>query len=259
MSGIIRVKTAGYDRYEELLLQRDQYRKDADTAFLNYVREFGEEIRANFELKVECIRIRKSIAYCQAALNHGKKIDAVAMQQMLALEMQQYYDELQQMTETNETCRRLETASAYDVQQIKKLYRELAKQLHPDINPETSKSKKLIEIWNCIVAAYKANDLSELNALRVLANKALNELGMGSEEIEIPDIDKRIAELEEEIESIVSKDPYQYRFLLRAPDLVEQKHDELKKEHREYEEARQQLQALLDDLMQQGGAKWVLN
>ncbi|MCQ2453387.1 MAG: hypothetical protein MJ136_02245, partial [Clostridia bacterium] len=69
----------------------------------------------------------------------------------------------------------------------------------------------------------------------------------------------RIAELEEEIKSIVNKDPYQYRFLLRDPDLVEQKHDELKKEHEEYEEARQQLKALLDDLMKKGGAKWVLN
>lgn len=259
MSGIIRVKTAGFDRYEELLLLRDQYRKDADHAFMDYVREFGEEIRANFELKVDCISIRKSIAYCQAALNHGKKIDAVAMQQMLTIEMQQYYDELQQMTETNEACQHLKTISAYDVQQVKKLYHELAKQLHPDINPETSKSKKLMDIWNRIVTAYKANDLSELEALQVLANKALNELGLGREEIEIPDIENRITELEEEIKRIVNKDPYQYRFLLRAPDLVEQKHDELKKEHAEYEEARQQLKAILDDLMKKGNAKWVLN
>ena len=259
MSGIIRVKTAGFDRYEDLLLQRDQYRKDADTAFFNYVREFGEETRANFELKVDCISIRKSIAYCQAALNHGKKIDTAAMQQMLALEMQQYYEELQQMAETSEACRHLKAISIYDVQQIKKLYRELAKQLHPDINSEMGRSEKLMEIWNRIVTAYKANDLSELNALQVLANKALKELGMDSEEIDIPNIEERIAELEEEIKSIVNKDPYQYRFLLRDPDLVEQKHDELKKEHEEYEEAHQQLKALLDDLMKKGGAKWVLN
>lgn len=95
--------------------------------------------------------------------------------------------------------------------------------------------------------------------LQVLANKALKELGMDSEEIDIPNIEERIAELEEEIKSIVNKDPYQYRFLLRDPDLVEQKHDELEKEREEYEEARQQLKALLDDLMKKGGAKWVLN
>ena len=259
MSGIIRVKTVGFDRYEELLLQRDQYRKDADQAFLHYVHEFGEELRANFELKVDCISIRRSIAYCQAALNHGKTINTVALQQMLAIEMRKYYEELSQMTETNEACRHLKTISAYDVQQIRKLYRELARQLHPDINPETGRSRKLMDLWNRIVTAYKANDLSELNALQVLVNKALNELGMGSEEIDIPDIGERIAELEEEIKGIVSKDPYQYKFLLQAPDLVSQKHEALKIEHAEYEEARQQLQAILDELMKKGDAKWVLN
>ena len=67
-------------------------------------------------------------------------------------------------------------------------------------------------------------------------------------EIEIPDIDEKIEELEAEIMQIKSVNPYQYKYLLMDPDAVEQKKEALRKELKDFEEYSQQLQQMLDEL-----------
>ncbi|MBQ7557978.1 MAG: hypothetical protein IJT00_07930, partial [Lachnospiraceae bacterium] len=53
------------EEYEELLLRRDQLYREAGSYMTAYTREFGDLITSNFELKVECIKQKKTISYCR--------------------------------------------------------------------------------------------------------------------------------------------------------------------------------------------------
>jgi predicted nucleic acid-binding Zn-ribbon protein len=71
-------------------------------------------------------------------------------------------------------------------------------------------------------------------------------------EIEIPNIEAKIKELEEEIEKIMNTDPYQYRYLLEDKTAVEEKKKVLEDELREYEEYSNKLEEMLNGLLGYG-------
>ena len=58
-----------FTRYEELLLKKEQLLKDAESYRIAYIKEFGELTADVFKAKIECIRIKKNIAFCQAAVD----------------------------------------------------------------------------------------------------------------------------------------------------------------------------------------------
>ena len=138
------------------------------------------------------------------------------------------------MIEDNEAAKRMNHLSQTEHLKIKRIYHRMVKQLHPDINPLTNTNKELRDLWERLLAAYTCNDLKEMEATEVLINAVLEKLKLGTTEIEIPDIDEKIVELEAEIERIKSVDPYQYKYLLMDPSLVQEKKDSLKKELKDY-------------------------
>ena len=64
-----------YKNYEELLIKRDQLYKEAGGIQILYTKEFGDLITKVFEEKIECIKKKKAIEYCQAITNKGGFID----------------------------------------------------------------------------------------------------------------------------------------------------------------------------------------
>lgn len=135
-----------YEEYEQLLLERDQVHKEASQIWTAYVREFGQLITDSYEEKVECIKRKKTIAFNQAALNHGGVVDQQAMEEYLDREMASYYAELFRMQEEKDRCSNAGISTLYEVKRSKELYRRLAKLIHPDINPATDREEKLREL-----------------------------------------------------------------------------------------------------------------
>ncbi len=86
-----------YNEYEELLMKRDQMYKEADSYQIGYDREFGDLITRNFELKIECIRRKKTIAACMRRINRGLVIDVSEMMKDIEKEMTAYYIRLKDM------------------------------------------------------------------------------------------------------------------------------------------------------------------
>lgn len=110
------------------------------------------------------------------------------------------------------------------------------------------------------VIAYNCNDLKLLYELEVLVSKALDSLSGGQVEIEIPDIDEKIAELEKEIQIIMETDPYQYKFLLCDKEGVEEKKRTLQEELRQYKDYGEQLDEILNGLLSSGvSITWEMN
>jgi len=261
MDEMIKVKNEGYAEYEELLLRRDKLRKEAHIWQAEYMAEFGDMITELFEKKIECIKKKKMISFCQAAVNKGESVDQNALQEFLAKEMKDYNKQLEDMVAENEAAHNMGQISSADLAKIKKLYRKLAKQIHPDINPKTNEIPELQNLWHMVVVSYNANDLEDLEEAEILINKLLNDIGFENMEVEIPNLSEKIAKIEEEIMKIKSTNPYQYKYLLQDKDSVQEKKDALIKELKEYEDYEKELEQLMEQLLGNGGVSitWQIN
>ena len=257
---IIKVKNADYSRYEELLLRRDRLRKEAHINHGLYVKEFGDLHLQIFEKQVACIRKKKLIAYYQAAINRGGAINQAEIDAMLQREMEEYQKQLDAMAEENDAAKKLSRITDLDLLKIRRIYRRLAKQLHPDINPKTTEIPQLMDLWNAIMTAYTCNNLADMEELEVMVKNALETLKIGSYEIEIPDLDAKIRAVEDDIERIISTDPYQYKFLLSDPKAVEEKKKVLKEQKKSYIDYEKQLDDTIEGILKSGvKIIWKLN
>ena len=238
--------------YEKLLFERDRVKKEADNYLRLYIHEFGELITELFRKKISCIEKKKMIGYCQTAVNYGKLIDIEEMNRHIEREMSCYQQQLNDMIENNKTCKDLDTISQNEYLKIKRLYRKIAKKIHPDLNPVTENNPALSELWINVMNAYHRNDLESLERLEVQINSILRETGISTDETDIPDIEDKIQSLENEIETILSTDPYQYKVILDDKELVKEKKEELSKEIEIYSNYENQLKDILKSLIERG-------
>ena len=245
---IVRICGGDYTQYEALLLRRDSLRKEALDYLSEYIRAFGELTMEVYEQQVECIKLKKAIAFCQTAANYGRKPDRAQLEAYLEKEMAEYYQRLRQMADDNQNCKDAKAVPEHDVLRIKKIYRDIAKKLHPDISPLTEKYPELLELWYRLVAAYNCNSLQEAQEVQLLINSFLERSGEDHFEITIPNINQRIADLEAEIRHIIATTPYTYKDLLNDPSAVETKKETLREELETYRNYAEELQKILDEL-----------
>lgn len=259
MGGLVPERNSKYVRYEELILQRDRLKKEAFEANQEYIRVFGDRICRLFACKVSCIKKKKMISYCQAVLNHGGKIEQDKLQEYLNKEMADYQKQLDELIEAKNAANKGELISEYDMLEIRRLYRSLVKRMHPDRNPQFAEDEDIMAVWNEIAIAYTCNDLKRLRELEVLANSLLKGFGEQND-IDIPDIEDRIEEIEAEMDTIRNTDPYLYHEILKDPVAVREKEQSLDEEIQEYQEYEQQLEEVLDGIMAEGvKITWTMN
>ena len=143
----------------------------------------------------------------------------------------------------------MEPISRLDVEEIKKIYRRVAKRLHPDICPLTAEDPELMELFQRVLIAYRTNDLKAIREAETLINRYLKELGEEPLPMEIYDLPEKISDLETEIANLVNTEPYAYRALLEDDDAVEKRHQELADEIEYYQNYKQELQTHLESLL----------
>ncbi len=249
---LIRVSNTSYARYEELLIRRDEVKKQAFQYERAYVREFGELILEVFQMQMDAVRKKRTIEYCQIFVNRGESVDQSALQEYLEKELAEYKEKLDAMIRDNEAARASQRITEVDLLKIKRIYHHMVKKIHPDINPITAENEELKGLWQRLIIAYNCNDLKEMEETEILVNSVLEKLNLGTLDITIPDIDEKIHEIEAEIEQITGTDPYQYKYLLADEEAVEQIKQELRAELKDYEDYGRQLDEILNGLLQKG-------
>lgn len=249
------------EEYEELLLQRDQLFRECGSYMTAYTQVFGDLITANFELKVECIKKKKTISYCRRRMNRGLAIDTTRMQAEIDQEMTLYYTQLKEMSEDNERAKKAGTISEFRLNRAKKIYRRLTKLLHPDINKKTLENENLRELWERIAKAYQHSDADELDDLEVLVRRAMDDLGDDSFELNLDDIETRIERVENQINDILTTEPYIYGELLEDEEKKQAYREQLQAEHDDYEQYLESLTKTLDEMLREGGVTlvWQMN
>ncbi len=257
---IYKITDSEYEKYIRLVMRRDQLRKEAAILEQDYLHEFGEEIYSLFETKVACIELKKKIHYCQAQVNSGKSVQTEEMKKIIEMEMQQYYQDLKQMMHDLEMVKERKIVPTHVALHAKRLYRDIAKMIHPDILPKSVEDEILEELWHRAVRAYHRSDEDELSEIKILAIHRMEELGMDVEaQIEIDDIDQRVKDLEEEIETIINTDPYQFRELFMQEELIEERHEEILDEIERYQKYKIELEEMLDLFLNGGDVRILWN
>ena len=241
--------------YEELLLQRDKLIKESGSILVAYMKEFGEMLVANFELKVECIKEKKRISYCRRRMNRGLVVDVEKMDSEIEKEMKLYIFQLNDMIKETEEAKNAGHVSEYLLSRAKKIYRRLAKLLHPDINERTMEDAELKELWNRIAQAYRMSEVDELEDLELLVRKVMMERGVETFVVVCKDLEQRIERVERQINEILSTEPYTYRELLSDEARIQEYKNRLQEEHDDYERYLELLRKSLEEMLQGGGAK----
>ncbi len=252
MSELRYSRDAALDRYEKLILLKNDLKKECFQLEQEHTREFGKEVLEIFHLQIECARKVKAIEFCQAYLNRGEDPDGEALQQYVELETQALAVHLHAMQRTYENAKNTGEVSAEDLKTIRTIYRGIAKQIHPDIHPELAGTEGLQDLWNQVNTAYQCNDLEELKELDVLVSVILSGLSEQKAAVDIPDVEEKIKKLEWEIREIRSGEPYQYRNLFSNPELVREKHLDLQKQADEYRQYSAQLDDRLSSVLPEG-------
>lgn len=245
MTELIKVKNTSYILYEELLLKRENLKKEGEQFYISYLQIFGDLMTESFQKKIECIRKKKMIAYCQRCMNQDKDINSMDLNRFIQDEMKSYEEELKLMTENAKAAAKAKELSAEQILMIKDLYYRLARRIHPDMHPELADDKNVQDYWNQIVIAYQHNQLSELEELEVMVNAYLEKKHSNMEEIVINDVENKTKRIEKEIEHIISVKPYTYRFILEDEKKREEQKDAFQKDIEEYS----QYSLELDDVL----------
>ena len=119
------------------------------------------------------------------------------------------------------------------IHELKRLYRQIVKRLHPDVHPNpTERDKDLLDRAN---KAYKAGDLEEMRRIweelagTEQSEESFEDTEKGRAQLRelIEKLRKRCAELEKEIRQIKTSFPYTIKALLDDDKALEMKHREL--------------------------------
>ena len=229
-----------FDEYKELIQDRDSLRKEAFQWKQKYNQIFGDDIRKLFHSQLECIELKKKIAYCQTCINHGYPIIKSELESHIETIMQDYKENEKNLIQEIESAKQSSTISDEEYKEIKKTYRRIAKMIHPDLHPELSKNKRAKEIWECTTLAYQCNDLDELKNQEFLAQYISNEDSFS----DIDHIEERISHLKEEIQSILSNEPYQYKYTLQDTNKIHLKSEEFQQSIQSYITYKEQLEKI---------------
>ncbi len=242
-----------YEEYEALVIKKEQFLKDAGAYKIEYMKNFGELLTKILASKFECIRLKKTISYCMTKINVGEPINMNEMEKEIDGEMKAYFVELKDMMDETERAKRSKTADDYSFEQSKKIFRRIAKRIHPDINDKTADSPELLDLWNEVMNAYYVFDYERLEELEVRMNHMLKAMGIDAVPSNIDDLRTKIARLEKQINEIIGSEPYVYRELLADKKKMAQKKQELREELEEIQIYQVNLEEKLQELTMEGG------
>lgn len=196
-----------------------------------YYRDVGYLEVECLELEFHIARSLREIACITAALNRSEPVDLAAIHRQLEDEFREWQDRIHKESRKLEEARhRLSSlVGAEETAELRKRYRALSIQLHPDIHPERHPAMR--NLWERLQNAYKNGDLEEIELIGMLVensntSKTPDSPGSGIGE-EITRLQKLCQSLIDQLARIRKEPPHTFRKLLKDPEAVALKKSEL--------------------------------
>lgn len=211
-----------------------------------YVVKIGKKQLELLEIRLTVKGLKKQFELAMAYVNRNEKIDwtsiEIIVDKFLANDYAEIIKEAGRIEKANFLLSHL--ASPERSVELRKLYRKIAKELHPDVNPNLTEQQ--INLWYAVKRAYEYGDLESLRALSIMANDLDNQSEIISDDdlrIQTELLKAGIEKLLSEIKHIRSAFPFNIEKKLHDEEWVteqnrqtEQQIEEVLKQKQKYEE-----------------------
>lgn len=218
-----------------------------------YATKIGKYEVELLELKIELKSLKKKIQLAHQSINKGKYPNFDEIEEKVLEIKQKTYNEILEAKEKVAFGKAVlnNLASPEDSMELRKIFRNIAKSLHPDINPNLTVEQK--EIWHLFHNAYKNGDLDKMKALEIVYAEQLKSSQQKPKELSIEDIllqtamlKQGILELEEQKKQIESEFPFKIAEQIRDEEWTKEQQDRLKMEIDEFTKAIKEQQEIYE-------------
>jgi len=248
LADLIYLKQESLARYKTLILRKYELIQECNQLKVEITRVFGDLMLAAFRVQLECLKKKKTIEFCQVYMNRNQEPDVEEMQEFVRKETATLRGYLQDMADLHEAAQRVKKTTQAEADKIRRLYRKIAKIIHPDVYPVIMESEYTDALWLMVQEAYTCNDLEILQKVDAFLSSAWIEI----KEPEIADFGDKIAEVRKEIQEITENELNPYKLLLEDPEKVEARKRFLEEELESCQAYSMQLDEILLRILPEG-------
>ena len=177
--------------YRTLIIKRDELKKQVEENQKDNYQMYADLYKEYYGLMVECIFLKKRIAYCQRCKNHHIKIYKEELEGYMDAVKEDYIHELEELrTHKNRVKQYL---SNEDMKRAKKIFKRIIKRMNQD-NP----------LWKRALESYRYNNLNDLKDIEMLVDYERQSI---RKNLDIVYLTTQIERIKKEIESYENREP----------------------------------------------------
>ena len=204
-----------------------------------------EKLKQQLHIKA----LKRKIELVQSAISKGEEFNANEIELAVAAELANAELKIMGQVAALENAKNILTNlhSPERSAELRKIFKQLAKQLHPDANPQLTAEQ--MDIWHLVKDAYETGDVEKLKALQVVYEKEINQLKNGLDELTEDELSLRnnaltegIRLLNEELKNIRSQFPFTIEQQIKDEEWVAAEVAGLQKELAQLKEYENELQ-----------------
>lgn len=177
--------------YRSLIIKRDELKKQVEENQKDNYQMYADSYKEYYSLMVECIFLKKRIAYCQRCKNHHIKIYKEELEGYMDAVKEDYMHELEELRTHKKIVK--QHLSDEDMKQAKKIFKRIIKRIDQD-HP----------LWERALESYRYNNLNDLIDIEMLVDYEKQSIRKKSD---MTYLTTQIERIKKEIESIENREP----------------------------------------------------
>lgn len=177
--------------YRSLIIKRDELKKQVEENQKDNYQMCADSYKEYYSLMVECIFLKKRIAYCQRCKNHHIKIYKEELEGYMDAVKEDYMHELEELRTHKKIVK--QNLSDEDMKQAKKIFKRIIKRIDQD-HP----------LWERALESYRYNNLNDLKDIEMLVDYDTQSI---RKNLDMTYLTTQIERIKKEIESIENRKP----------------------------------------------------
>lgn len=177
--------------YRSLIIKRDELKKQVEENQKDNYQIYADSYKEYYSLMVECIFLKKRIAYCQRCKNHYIKIYKEELEGYMDAVKEDYMHELEELRTHKKIVK--QHLSDEDMKQAKKIFKRIVKRIDQD-HP----------LWERALESYRYNNLNDLKDIEMLVDYDTQSI---RKNLDMTYLTTQIERIKKEIESIENRKP----------------------------------------------------